>query len=121
LLRADVVTLHCCLTADNRQMIDARALALMKPHAVLVNTARGPLLDVRAAADRVASGYLRGLAIDVFPEEPYPELAGLAAIEGVLLTPHAAGYTHDLGRRVADGVVKAFEAWSQGGVPEYPL
>lgn len=121
LARADLVTLHCCMTEANRGMLGAPELDRMQSTAVLINTARGPLLDVEAAAERVAAGQLRGLAVDVFPEEPYPNLGELAQIEGVYLTPHAAGYTRDLGERVAYGVASALRAWSEGEQPEYPI
>jgi phosphoglycerate dehydrogenase-like enzyme len=121
LRRADVVSLHCCLNEGNRGMLGPEELGIMKREAVLINTARGCLLDVRAAAERVRRGELRGLAIDVFPTEPYPALEELAAVEGVLLTPHAAGFTHDLGKRVAAGVVAAVTAWQGGRRPAYPL
>jgi phosphoglycerate dehydrogenase-like enzyme len=119
--RADLVTLHCHLTDANRGMLGPRELDRMKETAVLVNTARGPLLDVEAAVQRVAAGRLRGLAVDVFPEEPYGRLGALAQVEGVLLTPHAAGYTRDLGERVAHGVSRAIAAWKEGRGPEYPI
>lgn len=114
LRRADAVSLHCALTPTSRGLLDDRALGLLAPHAVVVNTARGAILDVEAAVARVADGRLRGVHVDVFPKEPWPRLAEGAAVEGVFFTPHAAGYVADLGQRVAQGVVAALGAWSRG-------
>lgn len=114
LRRADAVSLHCALTPASRGLLDERALDLLRPHAVVVNTARGPILDVDAAVRRVADGRLRGLHVDVFPEEPWPRLAEGANVRGVSFTPHAAGFVADLGERVAQGVVAALGAWSRG-------
>ena len=119
--RADLVTLHCRLTGENHGMIGTQELDRMRSTAVLVNTARGPLLDVEAAVERVADGRLRGLGVDVFPQEPYPRLREFSGIEGVRFTPHAAGYTSDLGERVAHGVERTVRAWSRGERPEYPV
>lgn len=111
---ADAVTLHCSLTPSSRGLLSAERLDRLAPHAVVVNTARGEVLDVEAAVARVADGRLRGLSADVFPVEPYPRLAAGAALPGVMFTPHAAGFTHDLGRRVADGVAAVLGAWRAG-------
>jgi phosphoglycerate dehydrogenase-like enzyme len=114
LARADVVTLHCSLTQSSRGLLSAEALEWLAPSAVVVNTARGEVLDVEAAVGRVRDNRLRGVAVDVFPVEPYGALAAGAAIPGVLFTPHSSGFTRDLGRRVADGVVAALKAWTLG-------
>jgi phosphoglycerate dehydrogenase-like enzyme len=109
----DAVTLHCSLTPSSTGLLHADRLALLRPHAVVVNTARGDQLDVHAAVQAVREGRLRGLAADVFPEEPWPTLAA-DAVEGVLLTPHGAGYAPDLGRRVATEVGAALRALAEG-------
>lgn len=114
LRQADAVTLHCDLNPTTRGLLSEARLDLLPRHAVVVNTARGGILDVRAAVERVAAGHLAGLHVDVFPEEPWPELAAGAAVEGVSFTPHAAGYIRDLGARVAEGVVAALTAWKRG-------
>jgi phosphoglycerate dehydrogenase-like enzyme len=108
------VTLHCALSPTSRGLITAERVARMSADAVLVNTSRGDVLDVQAAVDAVASGRLRGFATDVFPVEPAPDLAALASVDGVWLTPHAAGYARGLGQRVADEVVSGLSAWCEG-------
>jgi len=110
----DAITLHCQLTPSSRGLLSADRLARLPRHAVVVNTSRGEVLDVRAAVDAVRDGRLRALACDVFPEEPWPHLAQMAAVEGVSLTPHASGHVHDLGARVAREVAESLRAWVSG-------
>ncbi len=89
---ADIVSLHCPLTPETRHLIDERALALMRPSAVLVNTARGPIVDERALADALRERRLAGAALDVFEHEPEvtEELLGF---ENVVVTPHLGSAT----------------------------
>jgi len=89
------------LTPETRGMIGADALARMRPGGVLVNTARGALLDYDAAAGALQSGRLRGLALDVFPEEPVPPMSPLLKLRGVVLSPHLAGATRQTAHRAA--------------------
>ena len=121
LARAIGVTLHCDLNASTVQLFNARRVAHMQPGAVLINTARGNLLDVSATVDAVRQGHLRGALVDVFPVEPYPELAREAAVPGIWFTPHSAGFTHDLGARVAQGVQRSLQAWVRGQKLPYPV
>jgi len=105
---ADAVTLHVPLTDETRNMIDASALAKMKPDAVLVNAARGGVVDERALAAALGSGHLSGAALDVFEEEPLSPMAAarFAGFENVLLTPHIAGVTEQANRRVSEATVR---------------
>jgi phosphoglycerate dehydrogenase-like enzyme len=112
--QVDAVTLHCGLTPTSQDLLSAARIARLPPHAVVINTARGRVLDVHAAVAAVAAGRLRGLGVDVFPVEPWPRLEEAAAIEGVILAPHAAGYRHDLSVRVADEVAAGLRAWTAG-------
>jgi D-3-phosphoglycerate dehydrogenase len=90
---ADIVTLHCPLTPETRGLIGSAALARMKPSAVLVNTARGPLIDLPALAAALESGRLAGAGIDVTDPEPLPAGSPFYAMENVILTPHSAYYS----------------------------
>jgi phosphoglycerate dehydrogenase-like enzyme len=119
LARADVVTLHCSLTAANANLIGPDELAAMKPGAVLVNTARGRLVDVDGAVAAVRAGHLAGLALDVFPREPAP-LERWAA-PNVLLMPHAAGWHPRLDALVSEGVAAAVSALLAGAPIPYAL
>ncbi len=92
LATADVVSLHLPLSAETHHLIDERALAQMKPTAVLVNTSRGPIVDEAALARAVAERRIAGAALDVFEREP--EVTGeLLALENVVLAPHLGSAT----------------------------
>jgi len=87
LREADVVSLHTPLTPETRRIIDARAIALMKPTAILINTARGPVVDESALVEALRAGRIWGAGLDVYENEP--RLApGLAELENVVLSPH---------------------------------
>jgi glyoxylate reductase len=93
LAEADVLSIHCPLTPETRHLIDGAALAQMKPEAVLVNTARGPIVDEAALADALRNGTIAGAALDVFELEPKVTPA-LLELENVVLTPHLGSATH---------------------------
>jgi D-3-phosphoglycerate dehydrogenase len=117
---ADVVTLHCNLTAETRGLVDRSRLALMKRTAVLVNTARGSVVDLAALCDALDSGALAGAALDVLPEEPPARESRILSFgDRVLLAPHmiAANQGGTLGAAVpwaTDAVIAAL----RGEVPE---
>ena len=100
--RADVVSLHVPLTDGTRHLIDAAALASMRPTAVLVNVSRGPVVDERALVDALRAGTIAGAALDVYEREPEVE-EGLLELENVVLTPHLGSATRDT--RVAMGML----------------
>ncbi|GAA2380236.1 2-hydroxyacid dehydrogenase [Dactylosporangium salmoneum] len=112
--RSQVLSLHARLTAETRGMIGAKELARLPHGAVLVNSARGGLLDYRAVADSLESGRLRAAAFDVFDAEPLPADSPLRTAPGVVLTPHLAGATVQTARRAAAQAADAFEAWLAG-------
>jgi phosphoglycerate dehydrogenase-like enzyme len=117
LLRAaDLVTLHCPLSPETRHMINRERLALMKPSAYLLNTARGPIVDQAALYEALASGRIAGAALDVFEVEPLTS-SPLLALENVLLSPHIAGVdlTSEVG--MADRAIDAILAVRQGRAP----
>jgi phosphoglycerate dehydrogenase-like enzyme len=91
----DVVTLHLPLTAETRHLIDARALARMKPDAILINAARGGIVDEAALYQALASGRLLAAGVDVFEEEPPTRPIRLGELANVVLTPHVAAGTRD--------------------------
>jgi glyoxylate reductase len=92
LARADVVSLHCPLTPATRHLIDGAALASMRSTAVLVNTARGPIVDERALVQALSRGQIAGAALDVFEFEPKVS-AELTTMDQVVLTPHIGSGT----------------------------
>ncbi|MEN6517937.1 MAG: 2-hydroxyacid dehydrogenase [Methanospirillum sp.] len=92
---SDMVTLHVPLTPSTERMIGARELAMMKPGAILVNTARGRVVDERALVEALRSGRIAGAGLDVFEEEPLPADSPLRSLDNVLLTPHIAFLTEE--------------------------
>lgn len=91
--RADVVSIHAPLTPETRHIVGAEAIAALKDTAIIVNTARGGLLDTQAAAEAVIAGTLGGLGLDVFEDEPLEEGHPLRRAPRTILTPHAAYYS----------------------------
>lgn len=89
---SDIVSLHVPLKANTRHLIDDAALAQMKPGALLINTARGGLIDEAALVRALQSGTLGGACLDVFAEEPLPADSPLRQLDNAILTPHTAGY-----------------------------
>jgi phosphoglycerate dehydrogenase-like enzyme len=120
LLRAsDVLSIHCHLTPATRGLIGRRELGLMKPTALLVNTARGPIVDQEALTEALRDGRLRGAALDVFREEPLPLDDPLIRLENVILTPHAISVTEELHRDYHRACVRSLLAVKAGRVPEH--
>ncbi len=110
---SDVVTLHCPLTPATRGLVGAERLALMKPTAFLLNTARGPLVDEDALAAALGEGRIAGAGLDVLPAEPPPPDNPLLAARNCLITPHvawAARASRERLMRSAVGNVEAFLA-----------
>jgi D-3-phosphoglycerate dehydrogenase len=93
--QSDVVSLHCPLTADNKHMINAQSLARMKDGAILVNTARGGLVDEAALIAALASGKLRAAGLDSFEKEPFTAPHPLQDVSNAILSPHIGGVTAD--------------------------
>jgi phosphoglycerate dehydrogenase-like enzyme len=95
---ADFVSIHTALTPRTRHLIDAAALARMKPSAHLINTARGPIVDEAALADAVRSGRIAGAALDVADIEPLPADSALRGVPGITVFSHLAGQTAEARR-----------------------
>lgn len=104
---ADVITLHCPLTPETRDLISTDELARMKKGAILVNSARGGIVNEAACATALKSGHLGGAALDTFDTEPItPETGALfAGLDNIILTPHVAGVTLQANKRISDAAV----------------
>lgn len=106
---SDVVSLHLPLTDETHHLIDAAALARMKPTAVLVNTSRGPIVDEAALVDALAAGRIAGAALDVFEREPEVH-PGLLGLENVVLVPHLGSATEETREAMGMLCVEALRA-----------
>jgi D-3-phosphoglycerate dehydrogenase len=110
LAESDYVTVHCPLTEETRHAFDAESLAWMRPTAILINTARGGIVDTAALIDALQEGYLAGAGLDVLEQEPIDPASPLLRMEQVIVTPHAAWYSEegrsDLKRRAAEEAVR---------------
>lgn len=114
LAASDVVSLHLRLSDRSRGILDDAALRRMKPGALLVNTARGALVDETALARLLAEGRVGGAAIDVYGEEPLPVDHPLRSAPNTLLIPHAGWMTRDARERMLSEPVDNIIAWSEG-------
>jgi len=114
LATSDVVSLHVKLTPDSRRLLGAEQFAQMKRGSLLVNTARGPIVDTRALADALHSGQLGGAAIDVFDQEPITPDNPLLDCEHVVLTPHTADQNAEGRDLLNSGAVENVLAFLQG-------
>lgn len=111
---SDVVSLHVRLSAESRGLLGAPELALMKPGAILINTARAPLVDTAALVEALRSGHLFGAGIDVFDHEPVPRAAPLLQCPNVVLTPHSADQTQEGLDQLTQGCIDNIRAFLQG-------
>ena len=111
LAQSEVVSIHCPATSATRHLIDATALAHMSPDAILVNTARGDVVDEAALAESLRTGRLRGAGLDVYEDEPHVH-PGLLDLENVVLLPHLGSATQQsrvaMGMRAIDNLVDFF-------------
>ena len=127
LAECDVITLHTNATEENHHLIDAKAIAAMKPGAVIINTARGKLIDSDALIAGLESGKLGGAALDVLENEnglyyynrmgdviPNPELAALRSMPNIILTDHTAFYTEEDVESMVRGVLESAQALVNG-------
>jgi len=114
LLRSDFVSVHVALTEATRNLLDRDNIALMKPGAVLVNTARGGIVDEQALADALRSGQLYAAGIDVFEREPVPADNPLLSLPNVVVAPHIGSATTLTRARMADIAIDNALAALQG-------
>ncbi len=115
--RCDYLVVSAPLTPETRGLIGAAEFAAMKPHAVVINVGRGPVIDETAMVDALAAHRIRGAALDVFDTEPLPEGHPFYALENVLLSPHCADHTPDWLERAMQFFLEQFERFRKGETP----
>ena len=111
---SDVVSIHASLTPESRGLIDRRRLALMKRTAVVINTARGPIVDELALVTALQEGRIAGAGLDVFDREPLPQGHPLTKLTNVVLTPHIGWPTDDGYHRFAEAACEVLLAYLDG-------
>jgi glycerate dehydrogenase len=111
---SDAVSLHCPLTAETKQLVNAQRLAWMKPGAFLINTGRGPLVDEAALAEALNSGRIAGAGLDVLSAEPPPADNPLLRAKNCILTPHFGWATFAARSRLMKVAVENIRAFLQG-------
>ena len=94
LAQSDIVSIHAPLSLETRGIIGARAMSILKPGAMLVNTSRGPLVDLEAVTAALRSGRLRAAALDVFDQEPL-DVTRIEGVPNLIATPHMAYYSEE--------------------------
>lgn len=121
LRHSDFVSLHCPLTLQTRYLIDAQALQMMQPHACLINTARGAIVDTAALVKALQVGWISGAGLDVLENEPVPADHPLLSMSNVIVTPHALGRTWEALDRVFNMIHEGLQAILQGIKPQRTL
>lgn len=116
---SDFITIHTPLTQETRYMVNRDTLALMKPTAYLVNTARGGMVDVDALAEALRKGVIAGAGIDVYETEPPRPDYPLFGLPNAILTPHLAWYSEDAGWKIRETIVLEIERFAAGLPPRY--
>lgn len=114
LRESDIVTLHCPLTETTRNLIDARALSMMKPDSILINTARGGVVNETALADTLNAGRIGGAGLDVLSLEPPRDNPLLRPIPNLIVTPHIAWASRGARQRLIDEVTLNIQAFLKG-------
>jgi phosphoglycerate dehydrogenase-like enzyme len=115
--RADIVTVNCPLSETTRHLVNAERLALMKPTAYLINTARGPIVDQAALTGVLAKNRIAGAGLDVFAEEPSSADDPLFKLDNVVVTPHSLCWTNQCFGGIGAADVKAVLDLAEGRAP----
>lgn len=115
-IKSDILTLHCPLTDENKEFINKEFIDNMKDGAILINTARGALINVDDVADALKSGKLSGAGIDVLPAEPPVEPDPLIGIPNCIVTPHIAWMPKETRQKVVDMSTDNLKSFLEGGM-----
>lgn len=115
---ADILSFHCPLTKENTEMLNSKTLSMIKDGAIVINTARGKLINPEDLYDALQSGQLAGAALDTHYEEPIKEGYKLAELDNVILTPHIGGLSYEAFEAMMAGAMENIEAFEQGRLSE---
>lgn len=121
LTHSDMVTIHCTLDSTTYHLIGEKELRMMKADAVLVNTARGGIVDAEALAKACKEKWIAGAGIDVFEKEPPQNEFSLIGLENVILTPHLGWYSEDAGWDIRKKIVEDVKRFVNGEKPRFPV
>jgi phosphoglycerate dehydrogenase-like enzyme len=116
---SDVVSIHCPLTDETRGLINAERLALMKPTAYLINTARGPIVDQRALTETLQARRIAGAGIDVFEREPIDPNDPLLTLDNIIVAPHALCFTDEVALGNGTSAINSVLAVARGELPRH--
>ena len=114
--QVDILSFHCPLTPDNKEMLNAETIAKMKDSAMVVNTARGKLIEPKALYEALSKGKFRMAALDVHYEEPIPQEYALSEFDNVILTPHIAGLTYEAFHTMMHDAVENIATFERGEI-----
>ena len=112
--QADILSFHCPLTKENTEMLNSRTLAMMKPGAIVINTARGKLINPEDLYEALRSGHLASAALDTHYEEPIKDTYKLAELDNVILTPHIGGLSYEAFHQMMKDAVENIIAFDRG-------
>ncbi|HOW86360.1 MAG TPA: C-terminal binding protein [Candidatus Aminicenantes bacterium] len=121
LRRSDIVTIHVPVTAETRGLFDFAKFSLMKPSAVVVNTARGPIIRTADLIRALKEGVIAGAALDVFEEEPPKPKLALFKMKNVILSPHVAWYSEEGGIDIRRMIMADVRAFVEGRLPRFVI
>jgi len=116
---SDYVLVNCALTAETRGLMGEGQFRLMKPNAVIINTARGPIIEQQALIRALQQGQIRGAGLDVFENEPLPDDSPLVKLDNVILSSHSIAWTHELFRDMGRTDCEGALAVMRGEVPQH--
>lgn len=112
--QADILSFHCPLTKENTEMLNSRTLAMMKPGAIVINTARGKLINPEDLYEALRSGHLASAALDTHYEEPIKDTYKIAELDNVILTPHIGGLSYEAFHQMMKDAVENIIAFDRG-------
>ena len=115
-VESDVISLHCPLTPDTKELVNAKRLSMMKSSAILINTGRGPLVNEQDLADALNEGRIAGAGLDVLSVEPSVAGNPLLSAKNCFITPHIAWATKEARIRLMDIAVNNLKSYQEGNI-----